>query len=242
MTSNAYESEKLLAEYLSFHYGHADEILTVDSPAEMREALDFAVRTVQHFSDVPRSRGLDLGCAVGRSTFEMSRYCAEVVGIDFSAAFISAATTLAEKPLTYQRLDEGNLSTSLVAAAPTVGGGQVSFEQGDAMDLRHDLGNFDRVHAANLLCRLSDPERLLDRLSDLVAPGGELVLATPCTWLEEFTPRENWPEALTLDWLTAKLEPNFELLDVSEEPFLIRETAHKFQWSTSQLSHWKRKS
>ena len=33
-------------------------------------------------------RALDVGCAVGRSTFELARAFDEVVGVDFSSAFI----------------------------------------------------------------------------------------------------------------------------------------------------------
>ena len=101
-------------------------------------------------------------------------------------------------------------------------------------------GQFDRVHAANLLCRLPDPQRLLVRLPDLVKPGGELVIATPCTWLAEFTPPENWPPAGTFDWLQSKLTPAFSLELLTDEPFLIRETARKFQWATSQVTVWRR--
>ena len=108
------------------------------------------------------------------------------------------------------------------------------------MDLPTSLGAFDRVHAANLLCRLPEPKRLLDRLPSLVKPGGELVLATPCTWLEEFTPPENWPASGTFDWLKSALSPDFTLVKQTEEPFLIRETARKFQWTTSMVTVWKR--
>ena len=68
----------------------------------------------------------------------------------------------------------------------------ISFETGDAMNLREDLGEFDIVLAANLLCRLPDPAKFLVRLPQLVRPGGRLVITTPCTWMEEFTPRANW--------------------------------------------------
>jgi SAM-dependent methyltransferase len=83
--SAIYESEKLLGEYLLFHYGSAEEILPSGRtwPAGMREALDFPKRTVAHFTQGRAKRGLDLGCAVGRSTFEMARFCDEVIGIDF---------------------------------------------------------------------------------------------------------------------------------------------------------------
>ena len=68
----------------------------------------------------------------------------------------------------------------------------LSFEVGDACNLRDDLGAFDLVHAANLLCRLPNPQAFLARLNELVTPGGQLLLTTPFTWLEDFTPRENW--------------------------------------------------
>ena len=95
--SDVYETDKLLAEYLLFHYGSADEVLPAEGgwPAGMQEALDFAVRTVSHFSQGEVGSSLDLGCAVGRSSFELARTSKEVIGIDFSANFIAGASTLA---------------------------------------------------------------------------------------------------------------------------------------------------
>lgn len=242
--SAIYESDKLLSEYLLFHFGTAEEILPPSRtwPAGMREALDFAVRTPSRFSPGNANRGLDLGCAVGRSAFEMSLNCREVVGIDFSHAFIRAAETLRNGgTLGYERREEAALTTPLqVDLTGCYDGSKIRFLQGDAMNLPASLGSFDRVHAANLLCRLPDPQRLLDRLPSLVNPGGELVLATPCTWLEEFTPPENWPAAGTFEWLQSKLTPDFKLLHRLDEPFLIRETARKFQWTTSLVTVWKR--
>lgn len=243
--SAIYESAKILSEYLLFHYGTAEEILPSDRdwPVGMRQALDFPVRTVSHFSNQNVARGLDLGCAVGRSAFEMARTCGEVIGIDFSHAFIGAADALARGgELAYERCEEAARVTPLTALAPSgIDLTQVHFLQGDAMNLSEEIGGFDRVHAANLLCRLPDPEVLLDRLPLLVKTHGELVLATPCTWLEEFTPRENWPDGDTLEWLKAKLVQNFDLVRTADEPFLIRETARKFQWTSSLITVWRRR-
>lgn len=242
--SAIYESQQLVAEYLLFHYGCATEILAGDQhwPAGMHEALDFPVRTVAHFSSSQVERGLDLGCAVGRSSFEMSRQCAEVIGIDFSKAFIEAAQQIKDgEEIPYPRREEAATAAQLVARIPAgIEAGRVSFEQGDAMNLRKDFGKFDRVHAANLICRLPEPRRLLDRLPSLVRPGGELVLATPCTWLEEFTPQNNWPVGGTYQWLLENLAPEFKVVTKQEEPFLIRETARKFQWTRSLVTVWRR--
>lgn len=242
--SEVYESNKLLSEYLLFHYAQDKEVLPADGawPTGMREALDFAVRTVSHFGSDQVGRSLDLGCAVGRSSFELARHSDEVLGLDFSSSFIAAACTLASGgTLAYERLEEGNVSTALEAKAPEgVELDRVRFAEGDAMNLSADLGSFDRVHAANLICRLPEPLKLLARLPDLVASGGELVLATPATWLESFTPLENWPKGRTRDWLVDQLGSSFELTKELEEPFLIRETARKFQWSRSLVTVWKR--
>jgi putative 4-mercaptohistidine N1-methyltranferase len=239
---NVYESERLLAEYLLFHYGN-DEEIAGERLAALAPALGFPARTAAAFSPGEAARGLDLGCAVGRSTFEMARQCHEVTGIDFSRSFIQAAETLRQGGrIPYRRLEEARLSTELTAQAPAeVDAARVRFETGDAMALRDDLGAFDRVHAANLLCRLPEPQRLLDRLPALVRPGGELVLATPCTWLAEYTPPANWPPGSTFDWLQQRLGPHFELVTARDEPFLIRETARKFQFTFSLLSVWRRK-
>jgi putative 4-mercaptohistidine N1-methyltranferase len=241
-----YESDKLLAEYLLFHFATEEEILPSSRPwpVGMRMALDFTRRTVAHFSPGMADRGLDLGCAVGRSTFEMANHCASVLGIDFSQAFIRAAERLrCGEAISYDRREEASVVTRLEAHAPAgTDAAKLAFLQGDAMCLPEDLGNFDRVHAANLVCRLQEPQRLLDRLPKLVRPGGELVLATPCTWLEEFTPPENWPCGTTFDWLKTILAPSFALLREAEEPFLIRETARKFQWTSSLVTVWQRRS
>lgn len=68
--------------------------------------------------------------------------------------------------------------------------GRCTFEQGNACALREDIGTFGCVLGANLICRLPDPVTFLDRLASLVAVGGVLVLTTPWTWLEEYTPRD----------------------------------------------------
>jgi len=61
--------------------------------------------------------------------------------------------------------------------------------QGDACNLPLDLGQFGCVLAANLIDRLRTPQNFLNRLGTLVAPGGILVITSPYTFLEEFTPK-----------------------------------------------------
>jgi len=74
------------------------------------------------------------------------------------------------------------------------------------------------------------------------------VLTTPCTWMEEFTPKNKWlggylkdgKPVATLQGVQEVLSGAFDLEQVGEEPFLIREHARKFQWTVAQTSVWKR--
>lgn len=239
--NQSYESNQLLNEYLLMHYGSEDVLMPWDFGP--KGALHFPVRTAAHFPKGEVERALDIGCAVGRSSFELSRHSREVIGVDYSANFIAAARHLAtDGELHYAVKETGSLESQAVARVPEgVSPDRCQFFQGDAMHLPDDLGAFDRVHAANLICRLPNPERLLERLPDLVKPGGQLVLATPCTWLDEFTPPDHQPGGDTFEWLRSKLEHDFALQSRDDEPFLIRETKRKFQWSVSMVTLWERK-
>lgn len=212
-----------------------------------REALNFPERCVRQGVQLPASgRALDIGCAVGRATFEFGCIFDEVIGIDYSAAFVEAAQSIAEagqRDYVYQ--ETGTIQKKATARKPEGVTGSVSFEQGDAQDLRPDLGEFDCVLAANLLCRLAQPQDFLDRLPSLVKPGGQLIITTPNTWLENFTAREFWIGATPetgepLEALQDRLSASFKLIHSWDLPFLIREHCRKYQWSVAQGSRWLR--
>jgi putative 4-mercaptohistidine N1-methyltranferase len=252
-SDNFYESERAIAEYLLFHYGEPSQII----PYEFGPAggLDYAVRCVSECLDTSllsaEARALDVGCAVGRSSFELARHCSEVVGIDFSNRFIGVAKHLKNQgAITYAYLEEGGLTIPTTAVVPeTIERTRVTFEQGDAQALRKDLGTFEVILMANLIDRLVQPQQCLKQLSKLMVAGGQLIITSPYTWLEEYTPREHWlggcerdgHTVKTLDTLKALLAPEFELQQTRDLPFLIREHARKFQWSVAEASLWIRK-
>lgn len=248
MPDNIYESDRLVREYLLFHYGEPEEQLPWKFGP--RDALGFARRCVRELIDplvLPQdARALDIGCAVGGASFELARYCRDVTGIDYSAAFIDAAEIIRNNgALDYLYSVEGERTERAVARAPEdVDCSRIKFTVGDAMAVPADVGEFDVVLAGNLLCRLPDPRVFIARLPSLVKKGGQLLLTTPFTWLEEFTPRGNWiggrDGVSSADELASLLRPSFKL-DLSVElPFLIREHARKFQWSVARGARWLR--
>jgi putative 4-mercaptohistidine N1-methyltranferase len=253
MHDNYYETDRAIAEYLLFHYGMNEQMLP---PGLLPAAvLDFPVRCVTECVDAARlpaqPRALDLGCAVGRSTFELARRCAQVVGVDYSERFVKVAGHLRKNgSFLFGCVEEGELTRPCQAVVPAeIDRTRVSFEQGNAMDLRRDLGIFDVVLMSNLLDRLADPRSCLEQLAGLLKRGGQLIITSPYTWLREFTVRKNWlggfehdhTRVKTLDTLKDILSPHFDLSVCKDLPFLIREHARKFQLGISEASIWIRK-
>ena len=247
-----YGSNRVLREYLLFHYGSEDEILSKGHGP--KEGLSFPVRTVSQLLDrntlsSSSPRALDLGCAVGRSSFELARISTEVVGVDFSSTFISAALILRDSgELSFEFPFQGERGVPSVARVPSgVDTSIVRFLTEDACRLPKDLEGFDVVHAANLLCRLPDPGALIERLPELVRPGGQLLLTTPFTWLEEFTPMDKWLGGRlsgkdSAEVLKEVLSPHFGLEIEIDLPFLLREHERKFQYGISYGTRWRRLS
>lgn len=253
MPGNFYETDRAVAEYLLFHYCLTETMLP--GGLQLAGALDFPARCVSECVDVSRlpekARALDLGCAVGRASFELARRCAEVVGIDYSDRFIEVAGHLKSNgSFLFSCVEEGELFRPCHAViSAEIDRRRVAFERGDALDLRGDLGNFDVVLMANLIDRLKNPRQCLNQLPGLLNPGGQLIITSPYTWLEEYTLRENWLGAFeesgkyvnSLETLKEILSPTFQFSFCQDMPLLIREHARKFQLCVAQASVWLRK-
>jgi len=242
-----YETDTAVAEYCDAHFG-PDKFGVANFPATLVQLC------VEAMGERPKHRALDLGCAVGRASFELAKHFDFVSGIDFSARFIRIAFQLQEKGIIhYQLPEEGEIVSFHEQNLKDFGlagyGARIEFFQGDAHNLKPQFTGYDLVLAANLLDRLYDPARFLGTIHLRLNPGGLLVLASPYTWLEEFTKKENWVGGVrragepftTLEGLQEQLGANFRMLgEPRDVPFVIRETARKFQHTISQLTIWER--
>jgi len=244
---NPYESETLVNQYMEFHYG-ASYFGVENYP---RQCADLCLRAT---AALPRRKALDVGCAVGRSTFELARVFDSAIGVDLSARFIACANHLRlHRRLAYAVPVEGDREEQKQADLSPLGldavSNRVDFAVADACALDDRYTDLDLVFAGNLLDRLYNPGCFLRAIKGRLRPGGILVVSSPYTWLEEFTPRENWvggyarssEDVSTLEGLrrilTPGLQPAQPPVDV---PFVIRETARKFQHSIAELSVWRR--
>src|SRR5262249_59019264 len=93
-----YETRRYLDEYLLFHYGQPRQLCP----------FGFVPSAFLRFHELLRSdylpplntrqptRALDLGCAVGRFTFELARVADHPLGTDNSASFIRTARRMSQ--------------------------------------------------------------------------------------------------------------------------------------------------
>lgn len=245
--SGFYENDTTLAQYSEFHFGEPWH-----GEANFPKALaDTAVHAMQGHS---MGRALDIGCAVGRTSFELARHFEHVDGIDFSTSFIQKAREMAEqKRIRYARPEEGELVSyherTLAALGLEEVASKLAFHQGDACRLEPGFTGYDLILAGNLIDRLYQPALFLTTIHERLNDGGYLVIASPYTWLEEYTPKEAWVGGFvkdgknytTLDGLTEQLKPWFRIQGEPRRlPFVIRETRNKFQHSFSELTVWKK--
>lgn len=243
-----YENDKMLSEYAEFHYG--DRYYEV---ANFPQTL--AEIAIKALGDKPAGKALDIGCSVGRASFELAKHFDHVTGIDFSARLINLGVQLATHGvIRYSIVDEGELlfhrERHLTDLGLADASDKVEFLQGDACNLKQHFKGYDLIMAANLIDRLYEPALFLSMIHDRINSGGVLLIASPYTWLEENTTKENWLGGIkkdgenvsTLDALKAILGKHFNLMAAPQQvPFVIRETSRKFQHTLSDVTLWVRK-
>ncbi len=243
-----YETDTLSAQYCDAHYG--DEHFGVPNFTATCAAL-----CLELMQGRATSQALDLGCAVGRASFELARGGFDkVTGVDFSTRFFRLAARMQEEGyLRYAFPEEGEICSFHEITLADLGldeyRDQVEFFQGDACNLPEKFTGYDLVLATNLIDRLYAPRAFLAAIHQRINPGGLLVLSSPYTWDEAYTKKEEWlggyrdagEPVWTLDTLKEVLAPHFRMLgEPRDVPFVIRETRRKFQHTVAEVTVWER--
>lgn len=247
-SENIYETDELVSQYCDFQYG--DDYFGVKN-----FALVCAKKSIEYSKNTPQKKALDLGCATGRASFELTSSFECVEGVDYSQAFVNTAIELQKNGrIRYAQNGEGELKNQKVVDITEYdfkkSYAKAQFFQGDACDLDARFSGYDLVMATNLIDRLYQPKLFLESIHERINSEGILVLTSPYTWREEYTAKEFWlggyrdeqgEEVTTLEGLKTILSEHFESVFVEDVPFVIRETARKFQHTVAQMSVWKKK-
>jgi ubiquinone/menaquinone biosynthesis C-methylase UbiE len=101
---------------------------------------------------------LDLGCGTGTTTVEIAEYVKEIIGIDISTNMIAAAKAKANE----RKIVNAN------------------FFQKTVFDNKLKSNSFDTILVFNVLHCFKDTKKVIDRIYELLKPGGLLISVTPC--------------------------------------------------------------
>jgi putative 4-mercaptohistidine N1-methyltranferase len=253
--NNPYETDDMVCQYIEFHYGSIYFNIPNYLKRSVEECINFLGNSIRF------QNAIDIGCSVGRFTFELAKYCDKILGIDLSARFIQVCYNIRDNvnlipyviPIEgdikeYKQINPVEIRNDLSISLDDCS--KINFLQKDACNLPlSEYNNYDFIFCGNLIDRLSDPKIFLETLHKRMVIGGILVMTSPYTWTETYTTKENWiggkkisgEDQTTLQTLEILLSPHFELLKVKDIEFVIRETKRKFQHTISEMSIWRRK-
>ncbi|MBN1625776.1 MAG: methyltransferase domain-containing protein [Deltaproteobacteria bacterium] len=191
---NRYETGPLLSSYLWSHYS---DILNEEG------SHDSYIRWADLMDNTP-GMCLDIGCAVGRFAFEMSRKSGFVIGIDNSISFIRAARELMiNRRKDVLLVEEGNLTREETLTLPVEWElTNVEFIVADALALPFCSGAFSTLSSLNIVDKVPFPMKHLTEVNRTAqANGAQFLFSDPFSWSREAAEEE--------EWLGGRIEGNY---------------------------------
>lgn len=126
----------------------------------------------------PEDTMLEIGCGTGNATIPLSQYVKKITAIDISEEMMLKA---AEKVK-----EEGREN--------------ITFRQKDLLELDIEPESYDVVAAYNVLLYMKNQEKVLEKIYDILKPGGVFLSATDCLGrnLSKESVRKFWKSKLHL--------------------------------------------
>lgn len=244
---NSFETDEAICQQLDSHYGEPVMSLPL-YPKQLAQE----VMTYVNLQGVAKSKVLDLGCGVGRCSFELAAYFERVDGVDFSAGLIQHPVKLQQKHRVRYTIEQsGDVLDYNEVDLKNLGLGEsvdkVNFSQGDASNLKNIFNGYDAIVLQNSLERTYDPQQLLQTLATRLNKGGLLFIASDYNFSEQHTEKQKWLSGIKvngenvvgIDGLHAILSPTFELVDDKELTRVVKKNQRNFAVSQCQLSVWR---
>ncbi len=242
-----YETDPDVVPHCELHYG--PDALGMENYAEK-----LAQVCLDAMHDRKRGRAMELGCKVGRTTFELAVGFDYVLGLDPTARTIRIGVEMTDKGYTQWEIPrEGELVDFRQCHLKNLGldasRGKVEFMQADLSNMKDLYKGFDLIVVNNLLERTYDPAKFLAKVHERLNDGGLLVIACTNEWREDITAKANWigghkdatgENVITLDGLGQHLSAFKQVREPLDLPFALRRQGRAFDAYVSQVSFWEK--
>ena len=142
----------------------------------------------------PQGLWLDIGCSVGRGTFELAAATNDLaVGVDLNFSMLRLAEEIrGTGRARYARRRVGLAFDFIDDLIPDFPAGNVSFWCTDVSSLPFAAANFQGAIALNMLDCVPSPLGLLCEIGRVLKPNSEAILATPFDWATGATEAASW--------------------------------------------------
>jgi SAM-dependent methyltransferase/uncharacterized protein YbaR (Trm112 family) len=180
-----------VSSYARGHYGDLDP----DAPAPREGSLAALVdASLAMLSQQPRGAWLDVGCSVGRATFELAARSDDLVlGVDLNLAMLAIARRVALTGRVAHALRRLGIVYDQRSFDVDLGHrDRVDFWACDAMALPFADASLDGVVSFNVADCIASPLTHLIEIGRVLRPGAEVALTTPYDWSENVTAIESW--------------------------------------------------
>jgi SAM-dependent methyltransferase len=187
-------SRQHVGSYAYDHYGDLDPEEKRDGPAPPGSILRLLKEGLDLAGNLPAGPALDLGCAVGRTSFALAESTDDLVlGVDLNLDMLrTASRALHDGIVRYPRRRIGMVYDRREFPVSFPGADRVDLWACDAGAIPTAPRAFGTVVSLNLLDCMNHPLDHLREIARILAPGGCAILSTPYDWSPNATPVEAW--------------------------------------------------
>jgi SAM-dependent methyltransferase/uncharacterized protein YbaR (Trm112 family) len=196
---------------------------------------------------------LDIGCAVGRLTFELTKTHDRAVGIDTSLSFVQVARKLmTQRRLEFDLIMEGRITERRSSNLdPDFGFESAEFIVADAMALPFRSDRFATTSSVNILEKVSDPSLHLSEANRVMdKTNARFLFSDPFSWDETVSSPNLWLggrndgpfKGFGMENICSMLHdgngifsPGFRIQETGRVQWKIRKTQNLWEHITSQF-------
>ena len=196
---------------------------------------------------------LDIGCAVGRLTFEMTKTHDRAVGVDTSLSFIRAARKImAQRHLEFDLIMEGEITERRASPLdPDFKFENAEFIVADAMALPFPSDRFTTASSVNILEKVPDPSLHFSEANRIMnKTKARFLFSDPFSWDETVSSPNLWLggrnagpfKGFGMDNVCRMLQegggmfsPGFGIQETGGVQWKIRKTRNLWEYITSQF-------